>query len=279
VETSSAKPSGRAGAWALIVLGILGLALTLGGAIAVWALNSPATDLVTSTLETVRAPLERAESGLAAVNGLLDEAQVTIDDLNSTLASVGENLQADSLVLRALGSLVSEDLKASVDKAVTALENVRSTAATIESILTSLDRLPGVEMPDWIADVTAALDELSQVSQQIQETVTALNALRTGAIEDAVASINVITGELETRLGRVEVRTAAAHLRVSSLLMSIETWQAQVPGWIDAIAVVLTLILVLMGLGQWALLSLGWSRLKTGAWIPFYPLRKGIQGA
>jgi hypothetical protein len=204
---------------------------------------------------------------------------VTIDELQSTVAAVGENLKADSLVLRALGSLVSEDLKASVDKAVTALENVRSTAATIESILTSLDRLPGVEMPDWIADVTAALDELSRVSQQIQATVAALDALRTGAIEDAVASITVITGDLEMRLGRVEVRTVAAQQKVSSLLTSIENWQAQVPGWIDAIAVVLTVILVLMGLGQWALLSLGWSRLRTGTWIPFYPARKGTEGA
>lgn len=40
-----------------------------------------------------------------------------------------------------------------------------------------------------------------------------------------------------------------------------------------------TLFFLLMGLGQAALLSLGWSRLKTGEWIPFYPLRKGARAA
>jgi hypothetical protein len=34
-----------------------------------------------------------------------------------------------------------------------------------------------------------------------------------------------------------------------------------------------------MAVGQWLLLSIGWSRLKTGRSIPFYPLRKGEAGA
>jgi hypothetical protein len=33
-----------------------------------------------------------------------------------------------------------------------------------------------------------------------------------------------------------------------------------------------------MGLRGWGRLSLGWSRLKTGQWNPFYPVRRGAPG-
>ena len=275
-STSSNQPTGRAGAWVLLVLGLLGLLLVLAGVIAVWAANGPVTELVVTTLDTVARPLQRAEAGLQEVNGTLDSAQASVDELQGTLATVGESLQADSLLLRALGSLVSEDLKNSVDKAVAALENVRTTAATIESVLQSLDRLPGVTLPDWVEDVGSAIDGLAEVGQRVQETVTALNALRTGAIEQAVGSVVKKTEDLETRLANVETRTRAAEATVSGLLATMEAWQARLPGLIDAVGLVLTLFFLMMGLGQWALFSLGWSRLKTGQWIPFYPLAKAV---
>ena len=274
MSTSPPSSSGRAGAWALAVLGALGLVLVLGATLAIWALNSAATDFLVSTIETVSGPLEQAEEGLAQVNTTLDSAQAAVDELQQTVGTIGQDLKADSLILRALGSLVGEDLKNGVDRAVVALENVRATAATIESVLASLDRLPGVTIPAWVEDIGAALDELSRVGQQVQETVTALDALRTGAIEQAVASVTEKTENLETRLANVEQRIQAAHTNVSNLLVTLETWRERLPGLIDVLAVVFTLVFLLMGAGQWALLSLGWSRLKTGRWIPFYPLRK-----
>ena len=278
MESTSAKPSGRAGAWTLAVLGILGLVVVLGGTIAVWTVNSAVTDLVVTTLDSVSRPLERSEAGLQEVNDTLDSTQASVDELQETLATVGEALEADSLLLRALGSLVGEDLKNSVDKAVTALENVQSTATTVESVLESLDRLPMVTLPDWVEDVGSAIDGLVQTGQRVQETVTALDALRTGAIEEAVGSVVEKTEDLETRLANVETRTRGAQATVAELRTTLEGWQARLPGLIDAITVVVTLFFLLMGLGQWAMLSLGWSRLKTGRWIPFYPLAKGAPG-
>jgi F0F1-type ATP synthase membrane subunit b/b' len=274
MEPTAAKSPRRAGAWTLVILGILGLVLVLGGTIAVWAVNGPVTDLLTTTLAAVARPLERAETGLENVNATLDKARASVDELQATVATIGENLKADSLVLRTLGTLVGKDLKGSVDKAVATLQNVRSTVSTVESVLKSLDRLPGVTLPAWVDDVSAAIDQLQSLGQQVQETVAAVDALRTGAIEQAVASVTEKAGVLETRLSDVEARTQAAQTGVSNLLTSLQTWQARIPGIIDGIAVVLTLFFLLMGLGQWALLSLGWSRVKTGQWIPFYPVRK-----
>lgn len=279
MDASPSKPPRRIGAWVLVVLGALGLVVVLVGTIAVWAVNSSVTDLLTAALGTLSAPLARAEAGLQEVNTTLDSAQTAVDELQKTVATIGENLKADSLVLRTLGSLVGEDLKAAVDKAVTSLQSVRSTVATVEAVLQSLDRLPGVTLPDWVDDISAAIDELERLGQQVQETVAAIEALASGAIEQAVASVTEKAAGLESRLTRVQTRTQAAETTVSNLLATLQDWQARLPGLIDAIAVVLTLFFLLMGLGQWALLSLGWSRLKTGQWIPFYPLRRGAPAA
>jgi hypothetical protein len=104
--------------------------------------------------------------------------------------------------------------------------------------------------------------------------VTALDSLRTGAIDQAVARVTDRAGQLETRLNDVEARVAKAEANLSKLRATVETWKEGLPSVIDAISIVATLLMLLMGLGQWALLSLGWSRLKTDLWIPFYPLRK-----
>ncbi len=281
METSRAKPSGsrRAGPIALVVVGAVGLALLLVATLAVWAVNEPVTDLLTTTIATVVTPLERAEAVLQEVNTTLDSAQGAVRQLQDTVATIGVNLKADSVVLRALGSLVSEDLKPSVDRALPALERVRSTLATIEGVLTGLDRLPFVTLPDWVQDVSAAIDELGRVGQQIQETVTALDALRTGAIDKAVTSVTEKATALEGRLANVQARTQAAQATVTNLVTTLRGWESRLPGLIDLISVLLTLWVLLMAFGQWALLSLGWSRLKVGAWIPFYPLNKGMPAA
>ncbi len=281
MESSNAKPPGsrRAGPIALVVIGAVGLVLLLVGTIAVWAVNEPVTDLLTTTIATVVTPLERAEAGLQQVNTTLDSAQAAVQQLQDTVATIGVDMKADSVVLRALGSLVGEDLKASVDRALQALEQVRSTVATIDGILQGLDRLPMVTLPDWVQDVSAAIDELERVGQQIQETVTALDALRTGAIDKAVTSVTEKAAALESRLANVQARTQAAQAAVSNLVTTLQGWQARLPGLIDLVSVLLTVFLLLMAVGQWALLSLGWSHLKVGAWVPFYPLNRARRPA
>jgi chromosome segregation ATPase len=263
----------------MVVVGAVGLALLLMATIAVWAANEPVTDLLTATIATLVTPLERAEAGLQEVNTTLDSAQAAVQQLQDTVATIGVNLKADSVVLRALGSLVGEDLKATVDRALQALERVRSTVATIDGILKGLDRIPLVTLPNWVQDVSAAIDELGRVGQQVQETVASLEALRTGAIEKAVTSVTEKATALEDRLTNVQTRTLAAEATVSNLLTTVKDWQSRLPGLIDLVSALLTVFLLMMGLGQWALLSLGWSFLKVGAWIPFYPLNRGVRPA
>jgi hypothetical protein len=196
----------------------------------------------------------------------------------NAVATIGVNAKADSVILRALGSLVGE-ISSRAWIALQALEQVRSTVATIDGILQGLDRLPLVTLPDWVQDVSAAIDELGRVGQQIQETVTALDALRTGAIDKAVTSVTEKATALESRLANVQTRTQAAEATVSNLLTTLQNWESRLPGVIDLISALLTLFLLLMAVGQWALLSLGWSSLKVGAWVPFYPLNRARRTA
>jgi DNA repair ATPase RecN len=279
MENTSPRRSGRVGAWTLVVMGTLGLLLVLGSMAAVWALNSAVTDLLTTALSAVEGPLTRADTGLQEVLTTVDSAQTSVQDLKGTVATVGEALQADSVVLRTLGALVGTDLKNSIDKALSTLERVRSTVSTVEAVLVSVDRLPGVTLPTWVEDVGGAIDEVQQIGQKVQETVAAIESLRTGAIEQAVASVTDKAEDLETRLTNVEARVTKARTNVATLLAEVQEWKARLPGIIDVVAAVVSLFFLLMGLGQWALLSLGWSRLKTDLWIPFYPLRKKTAAA
>ena len=258
----------------MLVLGALGLALVLAGTIAVWAVNAATTELLTAGIETISAPLASAEAGLQEVNTTLDEAQQTVQELEDQAETIGQTLQADSRLLEGLGSLVGEDLTGAIDRALQAVERTQTTVATIEGVLQGLENLNLITVPDWAKDVALAIEELSQAGEQVQETLDALKAFRLGAIEKAATSVTEKAVAIETRLAEVQSRTMSAEAKVTQLLVTLERWQAGLPRAIDLVSILLTLLLLLMGLGQSALLSLGWSFLKVGAWIPFYPLNK-----
>jgi len=276
MQTSTSSRSGarRAGAVAMLVLGALGLALVLAGTIAVWAVNTATTELLTAGIETISAPLASAEAGLQEVNTTLDEAQQTVQELEDQAETIGQTLQADSRLLEGLGSLVGEDLTGAIDRALQAVERTQTTVATIEGVLQGLENLNLITVPDWAKDVALAIEELSQAGEQVQETLDALKAFRLGAIEKAATSVTEKAVAIETRLAEVQSRTMSAEAKVTQLLVTLERWQAGLPRAIDLVSILLTLLFLLMGIGQWALLSLGWSFLKVGAWIPFYPLNK-----
>jgi len=261
----------------MLVLGAMGLVLVLAGIIGVWVVNLTTTNFLTTSMDAVTAPLARAEVSLQEVNTTLGLAQQSVQELQEQIETIGETLQADSRLLEGLGSLVGEDLTGAVDRALQAVEQAQTTVAMIDGILEGLEDLSLITVPDWAEDVTSAIDELVRAGEQVQETLDVLEAFRLGAIEKAVTSVTQKAAVMETRLAEVQSRTTSAEAEVTQLLATIRNWQAALPRVIDLVSILLTLLLLLMGFGQWALLSLGWSFLKVGAWIPFYPLNKAIR--
>jgi chromosome segregation ATPase len=261
----------------MLVLGAVGLAPVLAGIIGVWVVNLTTTDFLTVSLDAVMTPLEQAEASLQEVNATLGSAQQSVEELRIQTETIGQTIQADSRLLEGLGSLVGEDLTGAIDRALQAVEQAQTTVAMIDGILQGLEDLSLITVPDWARDLPSAIDELRRAGQQVQETLDVLQAFRLGAIEKAVTSVTEKAAVMETRLAEVQSRTASAQAEVTKLLSTMQNWRADLPRVIDLVSILLTLLLLLMGFGQGALVSLGWSFLKVGAWVPFYPLNKAVQ--
>ncbi|HSR47464.1 MAG TPA: hypothetical protein VLL77_05695 [Anaerolineales bacterium] len=276
MATSSATPStGRKiGAWAMLVLGGLGVLLLVAGIVSVWALNTPATNLLTSTIETVLGPLQQAQTGLQEVDAALDSAQTAVTDMQLQVEKIGVDLQADSLILKKLGELVGDDLLTSVDNALETLGRLKLTLAGIQGILDGLDNLPFVDLPEWAQDISDAITEIERVGGEVRETLAALEAVRLGAIEKAVSAVTDKAKQIEGRLTNVQTRVQTAESRLDQIVGTLEGWRDGLPRLIDVASIIVTLLLAWLAFGQWALLSLGWSYVRTGRWIPFYPLAK-----
>jgi hypothetical protein len=264
----------RIGAWAMLVLGALGVLLLVTGIVGVWALKTPATNLLTSTIETVLGPLQQAQAGLQEVDAALDSAQTAVGDLQVQVELIGVDLQADSLILKRLGELVGEDLLASVDSALETLARLKLTLAGIQGVLDGLNNLPFVDLPEWAQDISDAITEIERVGGEVRETLAALEAVRLGAIEKAVGSVTDKAKQIEGRLTNVQGRVETAESRLDEIVTTLEAWRDGLPRLIDIASIIATLLLAWLAFGQWALLSLGWSFVRTGRWVPFYPLAK-----
>lgn len=278
-QPAPSSTAARLGAWAMLVLGILGVLLFVAGILGVWALNTPATDVVTGTLTAVLGPLETAQSGLDTVDGMLTSAQASITELQGTVAQVGAELQADSLILKKLAALVGEDLLSTVDRALESLGKVRLALEAVQGVLDGLAKVPFIELPAWTDDLSNAIDEMERAAAEVRDTLAAIEAIRQGAIEQAVASVTEKAGQINTRLETTRARVQSAEARLAGLIVTLEGWNEAAPGAIDVLSVVLTVLLAWMVFAQWVVLSLGWGYVKTARWIPFYPFKKQEAGA
>jgi uncharacterized phage infection (PIP) family protein YhgE len=263
----------------MVVFGSLGVLVLLIGMVGVWAINAPVTDLATSAMGTLLGPLEQAQSGLQQVDGVLVQAQSSVGELQTTVKTLGASMQADSLVLKKLGDLVGTDLKGSVDKALDGLTRLKATLDKVQGVIQGLDRLPFVDLPSWTQELSDAIDGVEQTATTIRETSEALEAMRVGAIGQAVESVTEKSNQIQSRLTTVQGRVQTAENKVDSLVSTLRSLQQTLPRTIDGLSALLSALLIWMAVGQWLLLSIGWSRLKTGRSIPFYPLRKGEAGA
>lgn len=250
---------------ALLIAGLLGLALSLAGLF----IGMPALTAAEATLERRVAMVDQAlattASGLESADASLAGAGTTITNLEITVRQSGRAISDTLPTIDRLGVLVGEEMPRTIRSTQRTLASARETARVADSLLGAISRFgllgadtynPALPLNQAIQQVSDDLDplpaSLAAIRDGLKRTNDNLRRVHTDTTSIA-ANIAQIGGSLnDTRLVITRYENIVAETR-----SDLASLQATLPAWFGAAHALLALVLVWFGLAQIALFHQG----------------------
>lgn len=234
--------------WILVAIAAgLGLLISAAGLVGAWIFNTPLTDAVTATADTVDGYLTLADTTTTAASTKLADVRTQLDTVGARLDGITPETRA-AFVDEATAAFENR-FGPTVSELRTTFSTLRTGIAALNQTLESANRIPGVTVPTFT-------DELQTAQQRID----AFDS-KVGEIQNAVAA-----AEIDGDKVRGLITTASAE--VASVEEVVNQWRSQItavdegitrataaaPGLIDLTSLALSLLFILFGAGQLSLL-------------------------
>lgn len=277
----------RLAGFILLIVGVVGVSIAIGGFIvtdqvveAVGSTLISTMTITTDSLGTVEDTLSLAQTTIGDVNASLDTVEETADSLAKTLADTEP-------MLVQVTQIVSEDAPESIESVQAAIPNVAEVAGVIDDTLITLNNFKideeflGFELKyDLGIDYEPAepFDEtVTELGNSLDGLPEQLRSLETGltATSDNLSSvsnnISTIADDLNTINGRIaEVDPLMDEYigLIGNINSTVEQTQTTVRLQLDTAKQVLKVVMVWLGLMQFAMLYLGWDLMTRKEYEP-----------
>jgi hypothetical protein len=252
----------------LIVIGLLGIALSALGVVQVWRVADDVTVAAREGLLLLSDTLNEIERSLDVASSTLDGTTIAIDSLYITSFVVGETLSRTQVTVDEMASLAEEQLPQSVEYSLTALESVKDTARVIDQLLRSLAQLglgaydPEIPLDEAVENAATGLEpvptSLRVMGAGLDRTSEDLKGVQRGF----TLMIDHVM-EIRENLNDADAAITAHRTSIQSLQERVESAEHGLAEPIRAVAWGLTLLIIWIGLSQLAILRWGailWQR-------------------
>lgn len=252
----------------LIIIGALGIALSVMGIINVWRLTEDVTIVANDGLILLSDTLNNVERSLDVTTITLDNAEVAVEGLYTTTLDVGQALSTTQMTMEEMAALTEDNLPQSIESSLAALAAMEETARLIDGMLQGLSRFgvgdyqPAVPLDQAIAEAGEGLepvpDSLREMGAGLKQTSANLESVQGG--------ITLMGGHIldirENVTGAKDVLDSYAEI-VQQLQARVRHLHQNVAQPIRTVAWGATLLMAWIGLSQLALIQWGislWQR-------------------
>lgn len=246
----------------LLILSVFFFVVSLAGILLTWVYRPQVTSTAMSRLNAIEADLTTAQVDLRNAKAELESAQQQIDALQSALETLGLRGSED---IQAIGDLVGrleQNLTPFIGAVAERVEGFREALVQLKETIERLNQLPlvNIDIPgiEQLEEATASLDNIYNQIIEGQEKVKNVSQLT----QETVTNLTTGFAELETSAQTLSATLGAYDAKFTAYLAEIDYYQANLPGWINTAAVVLTVLLVWLAFSQAALFILTWSFYK-----------------
>jgi methyl-accepting chemotaxis protein len=259
--------------YTFIVAAILGLIFSLAGIVLVWAVKTPLTTNLATSLELIDTTLEATSSGLTVAEDTITGAVTDLGSIENTVQTAGKGIDDSVPLVESLSTLLSENLPQAINATIVGLDTMQEAAGTLESslqLITSIPFLPiepydpEVSLTDSLADVSQTLEA---IPESFSEMETTLNTTR-GNLVMLTAQVNIIArniSELKNSLYEIQFVFDQYQEVISKLQEKLDSFQDNLQLGITITAWIFTIIFIWLGIAQVGLLTQGLERIDRGS--------------
>jgi hypothetical protein len=248
----------------LIVVSVVGLALTCAGLIGLWAFKPNVAAAVNQTVSLLSSTLQTTGQALNAAGDVLDEAHRGMATLVGTTQSIGLTLRDGQPALNSASDLLKQDLPSSLGSAQTAIDSAVQTAQGIDNLLSSLANIPLIQL-DYRPDVPFA-DSLAGIGDTLNDLPAKLDAIGSqidtlngdvGVVANQIDGMTVSLRQIDTALLSAGSVLQDYQRQLSSAAPALQSIARRADIIIMAIDLILTFVLVWIAAVQLIVLGIG----------------------
>jgi hypothetical protein len=254
---------------AALGLGGIGLVGCLAGLIGLWAVRPL---FLRSSVEV----LDTANGGLS----LVGEKTTRADELVKAVRGIVDPVTGKILKLLTKGERTADDEKEldQIEEALARrLGQVDAIAEQAETAVTLLNRTPhltkslrfftspgaaGGAAPETSQDSSESLARVAKALQSVRENLDKFRKDKQ-AQKEVVTAVVRLAGEVDGELKLVESKLERVRQKAAELGTEVADLRTAVPAWTNGAAVIGSVVLVWMGLGQFVLSRWGWDRIRA----------------
>jgi hypothetical protein len=250
-----------------VILMIVSIVLTLllvAGIVGVWVVRGEVTHAVTALSQGVDQGLTVTLDRLSRLDGQLVQAGTRTQELQQNAARVGDNAAENQLVLTAIQQTAGDELVPLIERIQESVSAVADLVRSANQSIQALNALPfvSIEVPgsEQLGKLSARSDELKTATQDLRTQVKQTSA---AVVQKTIATITHSLQQIEGALGEAHTVVAELTARLTSIQGLVTLAAGQIISWINLAIWVLTVVMLLLGLGQVSLFLQGYA-LYTG---------------
>jgi hypothetical protein len=238
-----------------LLLGAVGLLLSLGVGVGVWMVAGPVSERAARVFDRIEAALDAADRALDQARTSLARAAERLDSAGQEQAKLAEQPQPNNAARRVLARTVQQRLGSELGAAEEKLHAVAEAAVVVNSVLEDVGSLPflstsGLDL-DRLAEMNHRLGNVGPAAWELSRLLgepgpdSADAGAQLSRVERSLRRLRGLVAEYEPRVKEVRQRTA--ELKAKTL------------AWITPGAAVISLVCLWLALSQVSLLFHAWS--------------------
>lgn len=237
----------------LIIIATLSLFASLFGVIQIWTIRQPLADAAVVGIDLFAETLNTTSDAMRVVSDSLQSASDTVTTLQRTTLSVAETMSTTRTTVGSFANLMGKDLPTSIDAARTALKSAQSSAVVVDNVLTTLSRVPFINIqynPDVpldvaLGNVAKSLDnlppmfstterDLNATVDSLAQVVTSLNELpkTTQQMQRNITDAQKVVARYQSEVDGLQKLIKAIKASLAQALMAVELALAFLVFWL-----------------------------------------------
>ncbi len=241
-----------------LLLGTVGLLLSLAGGIGVWIVKESVTTKATYAFQRIDSKLDIAEKGLEQVQTSLTRAQERMETAREEQRNLAQRPRSSFDLRRPLLNMVQRSIAPDLDNAHATFHKVAEASLVVNTVLEDLGNSPFVSLTGLDAD---SLSDINARLSQVESSAWALGRLLTEPDLDSDAAGAQLT-QVEQTLKSLQELIARYQTQVKQLRERTTELKSRTLYWIPIGTFLISFVCFWIALSQISILIHAWSWMK-----------------